>query len=338
MDRPPPVATVCANPAIDLSVAVSDLSLGGVNRAHWHREDPGGKGINVAAGLAHAGLSVTVTGFLGTDTAAPFDALCAARGIRSRFVRLPGRCRTNIKLLDDRRKTAAPNARGTRADDLAVTEVNLPGFSVPPEAVSTLTETVTDLGREIGAAGGWMVLSGSLPDGVPADFYARLLPPLRKAGCRIALDTRGAPLDTALAGPVAPDLLKPNLDELADHLGHPLTDIPAVLAAVHTLHDRGVGVVVVSMGRAGAVLSDGREVLLAEPGPVEAHTTVGAGDAMVAGLVTALVAKATLSATACLATAFAMGAVTCPGPALPPMATIRAYADSLRISPLSQKN
>jgi 1-phosphofructokinase family hexose kinase len=276
----------------------------------------GGKGINIAAFLSGAGgpSPVTATGFLGADNVAVFEALFRERGIQDRCVHLPGSSRVNIKVVD--------RAGGS------VTDLNLPGLRVPAGALDTLLRTLDDLARTHGA----FVLAGSLPSGVPESVYATLTERLRGQGCLVAVDTSGMPLRHALAA--KPDLVKPNAQELSELLGRPLQGQTELLRAARELHATGIGLVVVSLGGEGALFVASEGALLAVPPPVEVVSTVGAGDAMVAGVLSARLAGGDLETCARRGTAFAAGTLALLGPVLPPPDRIDALMRAVRIHPL----
>ncbi|MBS9477659.1 1-phosphofructokinase [Ancylobacter radicis] len=316
MSAPSPVdvVTLTLNPAIDQTVTLDHLRPGHVHRAGSVRYDAGGKGVNVASCLADWGLTVAAAGLLGAANAAPFEALFAAKGIADRFRRVPGETRTNIKLLD--------RSSGE------TTDVNLPGF---PAETSALAEVEADLTR-LARPDGLVVLSGSLPEGAPADTYARLVKHLREAGARVVLDTSGLPLTHALAG-APPTLVKPNRRELEVWAGRPLDDRADLLAVAQRLCAAGIDLVVVSLGADGALFVTTDEALHAAAGEVTGGSSVGAGDAMVAGLVAGLHEGLGLGEIARRATAFAVGKLGLPGPNLPASAALHAIAARVAVQP-----
>ncbi len=292
------VVTVTANPSVDHTLRVPGFRAGEVNRVVAEDRSPGGKGVNVAAALRVLGVEVDATGFLGAENAAPFEAFFAAEGIGDRFLRVPGATRTGIKIVDDRAGTT--------------TDVNFPGVGPGPEGVERLAEAVGELA--VGAA--WVVLSGSLPPGVPADLYARLTAAAHWGGAAVAVDTSGPALAAAI--PAGPDLVKPNAEELEELAGRRLPDTGARLAAVAELRAAGVARVVVSLGAEGALFVAGDEAVLARPPAVTVASTVGAGDATVAGTVAGLLRGEPLAGVAALATACGATAVSGIGPRLDP--------------------
>jgi 1-phosphofructokinase len=174
----------------------------------------------------------------------------------------------------------------------------------------------------------WVVLSGSLPPGMPECWYSDMVATLRQFGCKVAVDTSDAPL-AALAADLeraAPDLIKPNSEELAGVAGVTAQSLEAavnrgdagpVIAAARCLIDRGVGTVLATLGAAGAVLVDAEGAWLATPPPISPRSTVGAGDSSLAGYVRADVEGATAPQRLQMAVAYGSGAAALPGSALP---------------------
>lgn len=288
------IATLTLNPAIDQSVAIPDFSAGTVNRVLREQSDPGGKGVNVASFLADLGFRVAVTGLLGHDNASVFEALFADKGIDDHFVRVAGKTRVNVKIIDAARHIN--------------TDINFPGPAATPQDLAQLDQRIDELLADHDC----FVLSGSTPSGVPADYYAALIGRLKAAGKRVLLDSSGAPLRHGIAA--APWAIKPNLAELEELVGTPLPDQAAVIRAARQLLARGLGCVVVSLGGEGALFVTSAECWLATPPAVEVKSTVGAGDAMVAGFVAASMRGLPLADCARLATASALGALTQLGP------------------------
>ncbi|MCP3142679.1 1-phosphofructokinase [Pyxidicoccus xibeiensis] len=300
----PGIVTVSLNSAIDQTLDCPGFTAGTVNRVVSETRTAGGKAINVAAFLAGGPTPVTVAGILGLDNTHLFDALFRERGIHDRLLRLPGSSRVNIKVVD--------------REGGAVTDLNLPGLKVSDEALQRLLEKLEGLARDNGC----FVLAGSLPSGVPEDVYATLTARLRARGCLVVVDTSGAPLRHAVGA--KPDFVKPNAHELSELLGRPLPDRADVVRAARELHATGIGLVVVSLGGEGAIFVGAEGALLAVPPRVEVASTVGAGDAMVAGVLAARLAGGSLEACARHGTAFAAGKLAQVGPVPPSPERVKA--------------
>lgn len=309
------IVTVTLNPAIDQTVFVDRLQLGTLNRGTALHYNAGGKGVNVGVALAAYGLPVTVTGLLGSDNPSLFEELFARYAIHDYFVRIPGATRTAIKLIDHQAGLT--------------TEINLPGLEPPPAALEELEQRLETLS----SASRWCVLSGNLPPGVPTDWYARLIPRLRARGCQVALDTSQAALAAGVRA--GPTLVKPNLDELRQLTGASLTSLPAIAAAGRALLEYGVELAVISLGADGALLIDQQHSLIARPPHVEVVSPVGAGDALLAGLIAGRLNGLDLAACARLGTAFAVSVITRVGAGLPERRVLESYQHQISVQPLT---
>lgn len=303
--------TLTLNPAIDQTVSVNHFRINTVNRGHAMQFDPGGKGVNVASFLADAGYAVTATGFLGEENPALFERLFARKGIADAFIRIPGRTRTGVKIVDEAQQQT--------------TDINMVGQAPPPAALDALLEKLHLLTH----THEWFVLTGSLPPGVPVDIYATIIRQVKAEGKRVVLDTSDAALQAAaFAGAT---VLKPNLLELQHLLGATLSGLEAIEAAARRLLDSGTELVVVSMGADGALFVNRETSLLATPPQVNVKSTVGAGDALVAGIVVASICGLELEAGARLATSFSVGAITSIGANLPARTILQEYQQQVQV-------
>jgi 1-phosphofructokinase len=312
MSMAPRIVTVTLNASIDQTASIPNFTAGEVNRVAWEQADAGGKGVNVASFLADFGYAIAVTGVLGADNQELFLRLFAEKKLIDRFIRVAGHTRVNIKVVDDARHQ--------------VTDINFPGVAVQAEQIDKVFATIDALaeaGTEV------FVLSGSLPAGVAPTVYRDITERLTRRGrCWGVLDTSGEALARAIE--VAPNMIKPNIDELAELLGHPLDDEPAIVAAARSLRKRGIEWVVVSMGDRGAIFVTADVAVHAVPPRVPIKSTVGAGDAMVAGIVHARLQNLGIEECARLATAFSLGALGEIGPRLPARDVIEAFAKRVK--------
>jgi 1-phosphofructokinase len=281
--------TITLNPAIDTTLVIPHFAAGQVNRVTRTYHQAGGKGVNVAATLAGHGFKTAVTGFLGRDNEDLFQAFFAQRGLGNFFLPVPGKTREGLKIVD-------PEQHRT-------TDVNFPGFTLGPDDFGALVARVGEL-----TACPWFVMSGSLPPSVPVWAYRDLIRRVKAAGCRVVLDTSGEAFGAALEA--VPQVIKPNRHELAAFLGRPLSDRDSVCREARGLLDRGIEMVVVSMDEDGALFITRDEALCVRPPRVKVNSTVGAGDAMVAGIVAAQLRGLTLSESARLATSFSLDLLT----------------------------
>ena len=281
------VITVTLNPAVDRTITIPRFTPGAVNRVEQTRDTPGGKGVNVASALADHRHRVAVTGFLGRENCGLFEALFTEKQIADRFVRIAGATRVGIKIVD-------PVAHST-------TDINFSGISPSLPELAALREQINALDAL------WVVLAGSLPPGMEPAFYRDLVAALKAAGRKVLVDTSGEALRHAVdAGPT---ILKPNLHELEELMGERLHSESAVLRAARSLIAKGIELGVVSMGKAGACFVMAEGEVIARPPEVEIQSSVGAGDAMVAGILAAQLNQLPLEECARLATAFAVCAL-----------------------------
>jgi 1-phosphofructokinase len=305
------VVTVTLNPAIDQTVRVDHFRPNTVNYAQAMQFDAGGKGVNVASFLADFGLETTVTGFLGQDNADIFEQFFTSKHIDDQFVRIPGRTRIGVKIVDE--------------SNQQTTDINMPGLAPPAEAMDALLMKI----EALAASCDWFALSGTLPPGLPPTTYATLITQLKKHGKHVVLDTsRDALRHGALAGPT---IVKPNRDELQQLVGEPLADEVALEQAARQLLSGGIQLVVISMGEQGALFVDPTTTLVAVPPQVTVKSTVGAGDAMVAGVIAGQIQGLSLPDCARLATAFSLGTITRLGAYLPTPEELQAYAQQVTV-------
>ena len=308
-----PIVTVTLNPAIDRTLHLPTFALGQVNRVESERTDPGGKGINVAKVIKALKHPVLVTGFLGTNNTAVFQNYFKKENIHNHFVETAGENRVNIKIVD-------------MTNDV-VSELNFPGITPTTLDLDHLLDTL----RQLAATHKWFVLSGSLPPGWPTDTYATLIRQIQAQGVKVLLDTSGAALREALEA--RPEIIKPNREELAECLGCKLDSPASIVNAARRLlaAHPGMTLVVVSMGHEGALFVTPEQVITALPLPIEPISSVGAGDAMVAGVIAAQLAAFPLPQSAQLATAFAAGKLTRLGAHLPARDVVQRLAEQVRL-------
>jgi len=260
------IVTLTPNPSLDRTLQIEQLRRGEVVRATSVRVDPGGKGINVALALTLNGRAARAVVPIGGREGEQLAAAIEDTGIELIRVPITETVRTNITLAEP---------------DGAVTKINDPGPTLTATEAAALTSaTVASLD---GAS--WVAGCGSLPPGASNQLYAELVSAAHDANARVAIDASGPALAAAVEA--GPDLIKPNVHELAELTGQELIRIGDVVDAAHQLQSGGIGTVVVSLGADGAVLVDADGAWQATTPPITVRSTVGAGDALVAGLLAA---------------------------------------------------
>jgi 6-phosphofructokinase 2 len=261
------IYTITLNPALDHFIEVNDLAVDDANRVKAECLYAGGKGIDVSRALRHLGTDSMALGFIGGHNGNIMVDLLKAEGVNCYFTPIAQETRRNIIIC------AGAGRNRTQ------TMLNAPGPSVTPEEWRNFLSHL----KLLDLRDAYVVASGSLCHGVPADAYYQIVLLVQEHGARAILDADGACLRAGLKA--KPFAIKPNLKELRRATGQPLRTEAEILAVASALNHAGVAVVMVSRGRRGLlVVSDG-ERIRAVPPPVKVKSTVGAGDSAVAGFV-----------------------------------------------------
>ncbi|OMH28171.1 1-phosphofructokinase [Tersicoccus phoenicis] len=302
------IITFTANPSLDRTIDLpGPLTRGQVQRAVAAGQQPGGKGVNVSRALvASAEQSLAL---LPGDDDDPVVAALRTEAIPHRNLPIGQALRSNVTVTEP---------------DGTTTKINEPGPDITDAQRADLLALIT----AHSADAAWLVLAGSLPPGLPGDFYVEVIRQVRTRwgarAPRIAVDSSGAPLATVLAaGPgAAPDLIKPNAEELAELTGvgsgDGLESDPEEAArAAAGLVQRGVGTVLATLGSKGALVVTAEETFRAAHPPVTARSTVGAGDSALAGYLIASSRGADLAGCARQAVAHGAAAASLPGSTVP---------------------
>ncbi len=303
------IVTVTPNPSVDRALDVCCLAVGEVNRAHATHVHPGGKGINVSRALVAQGHRTRAVLPAGGPDGDLLVRLLTEQHVPARAVPVAGETRSNITLVERSGVT---------------TKVNAPGPALGPDDVAALLGAVE---AELSAGARGVVGAGSLPADADADFFVRLAALAGRHGVPCALDTSGAPLAQAV-GAGGLDVVKPNDEELGALVGRELVVVGDVVDAARSVIARGTRRVLVSLGAHGAVLVAADGVWWAGGPPLVPASTVGAGDATLAGFLSASGEEPPAQ----LATAVAWGraAVLLPGTAVP--APDDVHLDDVRVA------
>lgn len=296
------IRTVTLNPALDKTVEINNFNVGLVNRVLSIRLDAGGKGINVSKMVSTLGGKSTAFGFIAGRTGDYIKGCLDRSGIENDFVYTDGETRTNMKIIDSIQH--------------ANTDINEPGPNIPPEKIMELENKVFR-GIDDKTV---LVLSGSIPSGVPADIYRKWIEKARESGTRMILDCDGELLREGIKA--APYLIKPNIHELEGLLKRNISGIDEMVSASRDILKMGVKIVVLSLGSQGALFVKDDIVIHADGIKVDVKSTVGAGDSMVAALAYALDSKMDFEKAAVLAVASGTAKVTTSGSQPPEMEKI----------------
>lgn len=259
--------TITLNAAVDTTYVLDTLVRGDANRVSRKLEAPGGKGNNVGRVLAVLGHSVVASGFIAGRSGGFIEDGLRSLGIETAFLEVPGESRVCLTLVE--------------RDSGVITEVLEAGVEIPGQAASELLPLARALARQVDT----VVVSGSLPAGLPSDYYAGLLSELRPLPARLALDSSGEALRLGLES--GPDVIKPNAAEMAALIGGERSSVPEMVEFARTCLIGAVlpseARVLLSLGEEGAVLITREGALKATPPRIKIVNTVGCGDALLAG-------------------------------------------------------
>lgn len=284
------ILTVCSNPSIDVNIEVDSLCVGMSNKIISKKTYYTGKALNVAVGLARLNACVFTTGIMFVENGNAFEQELHREGVPYKFIWNKGRVGENFKFIDRRSM---------------LTEVHDFSSEVDEGKQRDLVNFVAHISEKCDG----IVVSGNLPKGMPNDFYFTLLNTVPKSVKKI-VDCDGEVLFNTLACGV--DLVKPNLDELEKTVSNKISDKREMLAACNKLIDKGADKVLLSLGKRGAVITDGKKSYYCKSINVAMNSTVGAGDGMVAGAANALVKGCSLKEILLQGVAAGTAAVTTP--------------------------
>lgn len=299
------IVTLTPNPSIDRTVELtSRLERGTVIRAKSVSSQSGGKGVNISRAAVAAGVPTIAV--LPAEKDDPYVLELLRDGIDCRPERPVGPVRVNLTITEP---------------DGTTTKVNSPGAEVDQAALDRLEQALHQRAQHAR----WVVLAGSLPPGAPSGWYAELVSDLSSTTARVAVDTSDEPLgalaEQVTRGGAAPDLMKPNGEELASLTGEDPDLVEAdPVAAAHAagvLVKQGVGAVLVTLGGNGAVLVTEEGAWHATPPPTTVVSTVGAGDSSLFGYLLGDLRDAPPPERLRLAVAYGSAAAGLPGTTIP---------------------
>ena len=259
------IITITLNPAVDKTVEIQDFEVGTVNRVASVRLDAGGKGINVSKVIKSLGGESCSAGILGGNTGNFIKDCLNGMGIENKFLYIEGETRTNLKVVDSKRKTN--------------TDINEPGPQLTVEEITAFEKMISGMIKKDSV----VVFSGSVPANVDKAVYGKWIRAARETGAKTILDADGELLKYGIeAGPY---MVKPNIHELESFFGEKIEGVAEAESHARKLIDiYGVEFVAVSLGAKGAIFLNKECSLFANSIDVEVKSTVGAGDSMVAAL------------------------------------------------------
>lgn len=287
------IITVTMNPAIDKTVDLAHFDHGGLNRLSNTMMDAGGKGINVSKTIRELGGETIATGFIGGSGGVLIENALSELGIQTDFVVIKNDIRTNMKVVES---------------NGIVTELNEPGPVIHKEELNVLTEKLVSYAKEDTL----FIFAGSIPNGIDTAIYKTLIEKVKEKGAKVFLDADGELFINAIEA--KPDIIKPNQHEIEKYFKmDQCANEKELLDMGNKLLDKGIHMVTISLGHMGALFLTKEQKLKCPGVKVEAHSTVGAGDAMVAALAYGLDQGLGLEECVKLSMATSAGAVTTKG-------------------------
>lgn len=258
------ILTITLNPSVDIGYRLSEeFQLDQVNRINNVSKTAGGKGLNVSRVLKQLDEGVAASGFLGGSLGTFIREEVEKQGIQDFFIPIEESTRNCIAILHDGNQTEILESGPV------VAEAEQTAFL---EAMKKYVQKVT-----------YITVSGSLPKGVPDDFYKQILSIASEYEVPVLLDTKGELLDQCLQHDKKPYLIKPNQDELADLLKKDMQNETDIREALQDSMFAGVSWIVVTLGAGGAIVKYDNQIYRVKIPKVKAVNPVGSGDAVIAG-------------------------------------------------------
>jgi len=262
------ILTVTLNVAVDKRYVVEKLEPGTVMRVKEVSNTAGGKGLNVSKVAALCGEDVVATGFIGGHSGEYVVEMLGEAGIKSNFVRVKGESRDCINIYDE--------ASGKQTEFLE------PGITVTEESVTEFLGKFQELIKTASV----VTISGSVPKGLDAKIYEKLINAAKSRGVPVLLDTSGELLKNGIKA--NPTLIKPNTDEIKVLTNSDIPDMEGLISCAAALHKNGISYVVVSLGRDGALLVCKDGFFKGFTPDIPVVNTVGCGDSMIAAFAVGL--------------------------------------------------
>jgi 6-phosphofructokinase 2 len=287
------IATVTLNPSLDKSVTVDGLVIDEANRWTSFRRDPGGKGINVSRVIHELGGETLAYGFIGGIDGEILMELLREQNVPFDFTKIKDVIRSNFIVTD-----LTTNNQ---------TRIDAPG----PQIDSSELDDLHNKMRHMKSKPSYVVVAGSVPPGLPTDIYRVIIEEVKKQGIKAALDSDGKWLKTGMMA--VPNIVKSNIHEAENLLGLLLNNESSIVKAAQRLVSMDVEIAMITRGKDGMIVASRDAVLNAVPPRMEVVSSVGAGDASLAGLVYALSAGKSLTEAVRLAAAAGAATVLTPG-------------------------
>ena len=302
------IVTLTLSPAYDVHVYCDTFLAGRENHVKLVSKSSGGKGLNISRALSEYGIKSLAVMLLGNENCQDFENYLLGGNIIPFVLKTDGRIRENITV----------HTKGGEE-----TRISFEGFSADSSVLSSIEKELTL------SVGDVITVTGSIPSGVDIGELKHYLSGLKETGVRIILDSRSLSLTDIEE--IKPWLIKPNAEEISKYLGRDICDLNSAISAARELSQIGTKNVIVSLGELGAVLSADGKIFVGQAPKINAVSTIGAGDSMIAGFIAAT--KEEKDLTECFRYAVAFGTAAClsEGSLPPQKSTIQSLINKIQI-------
>lgn len=280
------IYTITLNPAYDVHAFTEQFAPFHENLAHITSREAGGKGVNLSRALQNGGTDNVAVIVLGKDNCVEFKEDLKRSGLQTILLEKPGRIRENLTLHCANQPETRISFSGFVVDDSILNEVSAL-LQVNQDTVITFT--------------------GRVASGMSISKVKAFLNDLQSQGAKIVLDSKSFSMADIID--LTPWLIKPNQEEISEYVGCPINTVEEAIEKAHIFADRGIANVMISLGEKGALLLHNGSCYIAKPPAINAISTIGAGDSMLAGFIAA--ASRGETAAVCLQTAVAYGTAAC---------------------------
>lgn len=266
------ILSITANPSVDISYNIENLKIDDVNRVELVNKDAGGKGIHVSYVLNELGENVINSGFVGGKLGEFIEKRLDERKISHDFIKLDDETRNCIAIIHDNKQT----------------EILEKGPTISFEKEKEFLDHLEKLSKNIEIIN----ISGSLPKGLDASFYQKIIKFAKENKIFVSLDTSGNTLKEIVKGEIKPDLIKPNETEIKDIIEK---EFPENEEEIRKIFEKAplkdIPYVIVSQGKDGALFKIKNKIYKAKVPKVKAINPVGSGDSTLAGALSAIFNK-----------------------------------------------
>ncbi len=311
------IATITLNPSLDRTITVHGLKVDESNRWTGLRYYAGGKGIDVSRAIHRMGEQTVAYGFIGGSEGRTVEILLDEEGVPFSFTPVEQATRDNFIITDTR--------------TFRQTIINAPGPHISKKELERFLEKL----KRIAPPPDLMIISGSVPPGVPNDIYYTIIMEAKGHNIKTFLDTAGQWLNEGIRA--KPHLIKPNVREAEGLLKTELPTEEAIIKAALSIVEMGIEVVAISRGKEGLIAATKKQIVKAVSPPLKVRSAVGAGDCTVAGLALKLARGETLVEACRLGAAMGAATVLTPGTELCHRADVEKALSQIEVSEIPVK-